>query len=972
MQSTSCSAVFVDSAISHLHADILHKDPASGVTPTIVARPPIATDTTRDGLVRATAFLDKTANVAPALLQKEAAGGAIFLHTSGSTGHPKAIAWSHDFILAISAANGRDRARCNDDVLYTCFPMFHAGGICTSFPFFLGSGASFVCVDAWRSVSVDTILRHLRILKHRKVDASLPPSILEDIADSRDADSVVSIPLRRNTVFWGGAPLRENAGKYLVQNGVRLVAWGGSTEAGPLARSSLEEGADPADWMYMRLVDYYEFNWYPMKGDQHSRCNLIVSPIHATPPIVNSLDPIGFATNDGWLQHPDPDKSHLWKPAGRLDDVVMTANMLTSPTSEELLCASPHIYHAIIFGSGRFINGAIVSPPTSLLKSNSTHDEETAVEKYLDLIWPHIDGHVNKIVPQHSRLLRGMILVARPDRPFLVSDKGTVKTKASLALYTEDIDRAYEALERGMDEGNAQPVNSLTDCLFTSSTDGAEGAVLAFVQEVVADALGHKVWPQDDFFRNGMDSLIATKLRTVLSAAVRRAGIDASVPRNVVYAHPTCDALARFLRTFVEAETSPAGGASVAVPTEADAFKTVDSMITKYTQDLPMHQGTRPVPENADVYAVTGTTGSLGAAYVAHLLEQERVKKIYLLNRAQAGRTMQQRQEAAFLDKGLDAIGLRLAKMQGRVEYVESEVGKPRLGLSDEMYSKLSSELTHIVHNAWLLNFNLFLPSFEPHVAGLRALLDLALSSSLARPPQVAFISSIGAVARWPFSSAAPEAALNSPEFSLPQGYSYSKYVSEQILQRAVWLRSTLRATVIRCGQLSGTVTTGAWAKSEYIPRLLRSADELGIVPTGLAPVRWLPVDVAADILFREVEHAAAQPGPGPIRYYTLDNASYMPWQRVVDALAAFRGEKHPLKEVPMGAFLDAVRQDPSSPAFEVVEYLEELLVTSPVPPLDATQARCAAGDLLDCEIGDDLVRTYVQYACGKCLHCGK
>lgn len=43
-------------------------------------------------------------------------------------------------------------------------------------------------------MSVDTILRHLRILKRhgRKVDASLPPSMLEDIADADDVDGVVS------------------------------------------------------------------------------------------------------------------------------------------------------------------------------------------------------------------------------------------------------------------------------------------------------------------------------------------------------------------------------------------------------------------------------------------------------------------------------------------------------------------------------------------------------------------------------------------------------------------------------------------------------------------------------------------------------------------------------------------------------------------------------------------------------------
>ncbi|RDX45075.1 hypothetical protein OH76DRAFT_1028834 [Lentinus brumalis] len=831
--------------------------------------------------------------------------------------------------------------------------MFHAGGICTSFPFFLGSGASFVCVDTWRSVSVDTVLRHLRVLKHRKVDVSLPPSMLEDIADARDTYAV-AILAAQSTVFWGGAPLRENAGHYLVQNGVRLVAWGGSTEAGPLARSSLEVGADPADWMYMRLVDYYEFNWYPMKGDPHGRYNLIVSPIHATPPIVNSLDPIGFATVDGWLQHTDPEKGHLWKPAGRLDDVTVLSNgeKTDNKQLEELLCTSPFIYHAIIFGSGRFVNGAIISPPSGILTKHSTDEDVSA---YLDRIWPHIEGHVNKVVPQHSRLLRGMVLVARPNRPFLVSDKGTVKTKASLALYADDIERAYEALERGMDAAaNVHPTLPVDDVA------ASEEAVLRFVQTIVGDALERKLAPEDDFFRNGMDSLLATKLRASLSAAVRRAGISASLPRNVVYAHPTCLALSRYLCAFALAKPEHVEDVIADAPTA-----TVESMITKYTADLPHHTGTLPLPTDGDVYAITGTTGSLGAAYVAHLLAQPSVRKIYMLNRGHASRSMASRHEAAFQDKGLDLTALQNAVRDGRVEYVEIEVGKAKLGISDDVYVKLSSELTHIVHNAWLLNFNLFLPSFEPHVAGVRAVLDLALSSPFCQPPHVSFISSIGAVGRWPFDRPVPEAPLNSPEFAIPQGYSYSKYVSEQILQTAVAQRPILRAAVIRCGQLSGALATGAWAKSEYVPRLLRSADALGMVPTGLHPVRWLPVDVAADILFREVSHACSQPAPGPLRYYTLDNALSTPWQHVIDALAVYRGER-PLREVPMGVFLDQVRKHPDSPAFEVVEHLEDLLVTSPVPPLDATQARKASGDLVDCEISPELALTYVRYACSS------
>ncbi len=393
----------------------------------------------------------------------------------------------------------------------------------------------------------------------------------------------------------------------------------------------------------------------------------------------------------------------------RIAKIILTSSLLI--LTEELLCASPHIYHAIIFGAGHFVNGAVVSPPAHLLKDGGL-DTDEGVQRYLELIWPHIEGHVNKIVPQHSRLLRGMVLVARPDRPFLVSDKGTVKTKASLALYNDDIDRAYEALERGVDAENGHPVfpvSAPSSSCSSSSEEDPEveevAAVVGFVQHVVKDALGRKLGPEDDFFRNGMDSLIATKLRTALAAAVRRAGIETPVPRNVVYAHPTCTLLARYLRAFAGAKPEPVGAyAEAAVPAsvaEPSPLAGVDEMIEKYTHGFRYHFGTLPLPEDGDVYAVTGTTGSLGAAYVAQLLAESSVKKVYLLNRGHATRSMTSRQEAAFADKGLDVDVLRAAVKAGRVEFVEIEVGKARLGLSDEIYSKVRHAVFHLCFCLW-------------------------------------------------------------------------------------------------------------------------------------------------------------------------------------------------------------------------------------------------------------------------------
>ncbi|KAM5536364.1 hypothetical protein V8D89_009962 [Ganoderma adspersum] len=933
MQTTRCALILVGATISHLHAEIIREPvaTATGVTPTIITRPPVSSATTRDGVGRALSFLAESKSLSTAALSKEAKSGAFYLHTSGTTGHPKAIAWSHEFLLALCAANYRDRARCEDDVLYTCFPMFH------SFPFFLGSGASFVCVDTWRSVSADTILRHLRALRHRKVDASLPPSILEDIVDSQDPDWLRLLSAQ-NTVFWGGAPLREDAGEHLATwRQARRVG----RVAGPLARSSLEEGADPGDWMYMRLVDYYQFNWYPMADDVHGRYNLVVSPIHATPPVVNALDPLGFASVDGWLQHPDPNKSHLWGAAGRLDDVTVLSNGEKTDNAqlETLLCASPYVHQAVVFGTGRFVNGAILRPRAGLLRS----DDDEHIAQYLDLIWPHIEAHVSGTVPRHSRLLRGMVLAARSDRPFLLSDKGTVKTKATLALYAADVARAYAALEHGAGAG-------------TLAANASE--VRGFVEALVADALGRRLGPEEDFFGNGfMDSLGATRLRAALGAAVRRAGVPASVPRNVVYAYPTCAALSRFLMGFVVASTSG--------PAADDLEFEVAEMVEKYLKDLPQHGGRRALHTDGDVYAVTGTTGSLGAAFMALLLAQPHVKKVYALNRRHGSQpSIASRQEAVFVDKGLDLSLLREAVSAGRVESVEFEAGKDRLGINGEVYSKLTQEVTHIVHVAWLLNFNPLLPHFEPHVAGVRSVLELALASSLECPPHVTFVSSIGTTARWPFPErAVPEVALNSPAFCIPQGYSYAKYVAEQVIQHAVAQRPSLRAAIIRCGQLSGALTTGAWQKGEYVPRLLRSAHALRMVPTDVADVRWLPINVAADILLWEIGHAAAHPAPGPVRYYTLDTSRDTPWRRVVDSLAAFEPGRE-LKKVPMSTFLAEVRKDATGPAFAVAEYLDGLLVSHPVPKLSVTEARRAAGDLVDCGIGEEVLSRYVRYAC--------
>jgi len=116
----------------------------------------------------------------------------------------------------------------------------------------------------------------------------------------------------------------------------------------------------------------------------------------------------------------------------------------------------------------------------------------------------------------------------------------------------------------------------------------------------------------------------------------------------------------------------------------------------------------------------------------------------------------------------------------------------------------------------------------------VRALVDLALSCRLPSPPQITFISSISVVWKYPSPAEIPEIEIWSPSHCLPQGYSYAKHIAEQVLRRAVEQRPTLHVSIVRCGQLSGSRVTGAWPRSEHIPRLFQTSRELGVLPSDL------------------------------------------------------------------------------------------------------------------------------------------
>ena len=88
--------------------------------------------------------------------------------------------------------------------------------------------------------------------------------------------------------------------------------------------------------------------------------------------------------------------------------------------------------------------------------------------------------------------------------------------------------------------------------------------------------------------------------------------------------------------------------------------------------------------------------------------------------------------------------------------------------------------MSHVIHNAWKVDFNHTLISFETHIANTRKLIDECFT--FAHRPRVIFTSSIAAVQGWDVSKGLiPEEPLTDPLLAMANGYGASKHVAEQV-----------------------------------------------------------------------------------------------------------------------------------------------------------------------------------------------
>jgi acyl-coenzyme A synthetase/AMP-(fatty) acid ligase/nucleoside-diphosphate-sugar epimerase len=365
---------------------------------------------------------------------------------------------------------------------------------------------------------------------------------------------------------------------------------------------------------------------------------------------------------------------------------------------------------------------------------------------------------------------------------------------------------------------------ALTGAAHPTREGGLEDAILNAVRQVLED---DSVGPQDDFFSVGGDSLAAVSLCGVLHRTTGR-----RVPVRDVYRHPSPHALAKHVEGMRPVAPTSAGWRAPVLE------KTV----------LPASVPRRGV----QTIAVTGATGTLGRAFLAHLMRESVVRDwdLSVIAITRAGDV------SDVLDADFDHRG-------SRVSVINGDLTRERLGLSRVRFAALARKIDVIVHlGASVDAFASFDDLEAVNVAGTHEMLRLASESGATlHHMSSSAVFPLGGSRAWSeeaFDLARMDSLADELEACFPDGYSLSKFAAEYL----VWTAHTrgMPVTIWRVPHVLG---------ADHEARLVATARAF-VAAKAFPEGDWEWQFVDSQSICRELTAAMFEQSRLPVRHVTL------------------------------------------------------------------------------------------------------
>ena len=582
---------------------------------------------------------------------------------------------------------------------------------------------------------------------------------------------------------------------------------------------------------------------------------------------------------------------------GRNDDIIVFSNgQKWNPIpSENIIRSHGEIAGVMIIGDGKFQPAVIIEPKKIIVSP----------EEFINSIWPLVE-EANDQSQSFGRLTRSKVAVVQPG-DFVRAPKGTIVRSTTAKRLNAVIDQLYlapEAVAKDSKPTPSQPIHGKPDILQILRESAHSLSKFSTVSD------------EDDLFYSGLDSLMALELSTSIKSGLSKY-FDPNrlsfISVLLVFRLPNIKKLAEAISHSLSSE--------VIDGIEQTYEKDIESLIETYTSAPSSLQAVLKAPLHV---GLVGSTGFLGKELLRNLAQRQGVAKITCIDRKSSAHEVHDH----FLASAKTSASIEFKTMSLTDMSVEEM----------QTYKDLFANMNVLVFSAWTVNFNQPLAFFEPQIRALSALCTVLVSC--VERPRLFFISSISSS----FSEhTIYENVSQNPSAPMSMGYAQSKYVAERVVAEFS-KRKSLRATILRLGQIAGPVvddnlntaiksnsSSTVWNEREWFPSVIKTSAILGLLPSDLEFVDWIPVNYLANCIGEIVDHDLSLENPGSLQVYNIVNPNRVSWSSLVPGVKEAMDPAYNI--VSFAEWISALRakegEDQAAekyPALKIIDYLQARL----------------------------------------------